>query len=173
LTISAIVYSSPINLPCAGPSNASSARARASGAAAEKAVSKQFSSKRTVLITPTMDGMPFPRRDQMHSRIWKIDTFGMLVVAPAVSVAAFAQMETKPASHQASDKEKIADALRAGPAFITKDVVIADWPANPKDLNTEYRVLRAGKSDWTCLPGIPRWLKTAWPTYPPTSIRLA
>jgi hypothetical protein len=56
---------------------------------------------------------------------------------------------------QSTDKEKIADALRAGPEFITKDAVIADWPANPKDANAEYRVLRAGKSDWTCLPGIP------------------
>jgi hypothetical protein len=38
---------------------------------------------------------------------------------------------------QSTDKEKIADALRAGPEFIIKDAVIADWPANPKNPNVE------------------------------------
>jgi hypothetical protein len=71
----------------------------------------------------------------------------------AASLAAFAQMKTKSAAHQSTDEAKIADALRAAPSFITRDVVIADWPANPKDPNAEYRVLRPGKSDWTCLPG--------------------
>ena len=77
------------------------------------------------------------------------------VAALAASLTASAQMDMKPSGHQSTDKEKIADALRAGPAFITKDAVIADWSPNPKDPNAEYRVLRAGKSDWTCLPGIP------------------
>jgi hypothetical protein len=71
----------------------------------------------------------------------------------AASLTAWAQSDMRPS--QSTDKEKIADALRAGPEFITKDAVIADWPANPKDPNPQYRVLRAGKSDWTCLPGIP------------------
>jgi hypothetical protein len=73
----------------------------------------------------------------------------------AVSIAASAQMDMKSSGHQSTDKERIADALRAGPPFVTNEAVIADWPANPKDPNAEYRVLRAGKSDWTCLPGIP------------------
>lgn len=51
-----------------------------------------------------------------------------------------------------TDAEKIADALRAGPPFITKDATLLDWPAVP---GGEYRVLRAGSSEWTCLPGIP------------------
>jgi hypothetical protein len=68
------------------------------------------------------------------------------------SFAASAQMDMKPSGHQSTDKEKIADALRAGPLLITKDAVLADWPANPKYPNDEYRVLRVGKSDWTCLP---------------------
>ena len=76
-------------------------------------------------------------------------------VAFAASLTASAQMDMKPSANQSTDKEKIADALRAGPAFITKDAAIADWPANLKDPNAEYRALRAGKSDWTCLPGIP------------------
>src|SRR5262249_45097989 len=77
------------------------------------------------------------------------------IVILATSFYASAQMDMKSSGHQATDKEKIADALRAGPAFITKDAVIADWAANPKDPNSEYRILRPGKSDWTCLPGIP------------------
>src|ERR1700761_8850590 len=52
----------------------------------------------------------------------------------------------------ATDAEKIADALRAGPAFITKDATLLDWPAAP---GGEYRVLRKGSNEWTCLPGIP------------------
>jgi hypothetical protein len=65
----------------------------------------------------------------------------------AASLAAFAQMDMKPSGHQSTNKEKIADALRAGPPFIVKDAAIADWPADPKAPNAEYRVLRAGKSD--------------------------
>jgi len=51
-----------------------------------------------------------------------------------------------------TDQEKIADALRAGPDFITKNATIVDWPATK---GGEYRVLRQGTSEWTCLPGPP------------------
>ena len=54
-----------------------------------------------------------------------------------------------PACHR---RGKIADALRAGPTFITKDATLLDWPSSP---NGEYRVLRKGTNEWTCLPGIP------------------
>jgi hypothetical protein len=77
----------------------------------------------------------------------------LAVATLAASFTASAQIDMRPS--QSTDKEKIADALRAGPGFIIKGAIIADWPANPKDPNAEYRVLRAGKSDWTCLPGIP------------------
>jgi hypothetical protein len=49
-----------------------------------------------------------------------------------------------------TDAEKIADALRAGPVFVTKDATLLDWPSTP---GGEYRVLRKGSSQWTCLPG--------------------
>jgi hypothetical protein len=51
-----------------------------------------------------------------------------------------------------TDAEKIADALRAGPAFITKDATVLDWPSAS---GGEYRVLRRGSNEWTCLPAIP------------------
>ena len=54
--------------------------------------------------------------------------------------------------HPVSDAEKLADALRAGPKFITADATILDWPSTP---GGEYRVLRKGTSQWTCLPGVP------------------
>jgi hypothetical protein len=51
-----------------------------------------------------------------------------------------------------TDAEKIADALRAGPEFITKDATLLDWPSAP---GGEYRFLRKGSNEWTCLPAIP------------------
>jgi hypothetical protein len=51
-----------------------------------------------------------------------------------------------------NDAEKIADALRAAPGFITADATILDYPAGKGD---EWRVLRKGSSEWTCLPGPP------------------
>jgi len=51
-----------------------------------------------------------------------------------------------------TDVEKIADALRAGPAFITKDATVLDWPSAT---GGEYRLLRRGSNEWTCLPAIP------------------
>jgi hypothetical protein len=67
-----------------------------------------------------------------------------------VAACAFAQ---KAESHlPVTDPEKIADALRAGPTFITKDATLLDWPSSPTG---EYRVLRKGTNEWPCLPGIP------------------
>jgi hypothetical protein len=72
----------------------------------------------------------------------------------AASIAAPAQMDMKP-SAKMTDAQKIADALRAGPEFVTKDAIIEDWPTNPKDPHAEYRILRPGRGAWTCLPGVP------------------
>jgi hypothetical protein len=74
----------------------------------------------------------------------------LIAIVCLMAACAFAQ---KAESHQpVTDPEKIADALRAGPTFITKDATLLDWPASPKG---EYRVLRKGTNEWTCLPGIP------------------
>jgi hypothetical protein len=73
----------------------------------------------------------------------------------AASVLLFSQnlkAQTVTDKHPVTDAEKIADALRAGPEFITKNATILDWPAKP---GGEYRVLRKGTSEWSCLPGIP------------------
>ncbi len=66
------------------------------------------------------------------------------------ATAAFAQ--TKESRIPIANREKIADALRAGPVFVTKDATLLDWPSTP---GGEYRVLRKGSSQWTCLPGFP------------------
>ena len=66
-----------------------------------------------------------------------------MLVGARVATAQFA--EAKPVT----DAEKIADALRAGPNFITKDATILDFPSAP---GGQYRVLRQGTSEWTCLP---------------------
>jgi len=51
-----------------------------------------------------------------------------------------------------TDSEKISDALRAAPAFITDGATIVDYPATK---GGEFRVLRKGTNEWTCLPGPP------------------
>ena len=51
-----------------------------------------------------------------------------------------------------TDSEKIADALRAAPKFITDSATIVDYPGGK---GGEFRVLRKGTSEWTCLPGPP------------------
>ena len=74
---------------------------------------------------------------------------GLFTTVVLAAVAVFTQSSDQ---MPATDAEKIADALRAGPAFITKDATLLDWPAKP---GGEYRVLRKGSNEWTCLPGAP------------------
>jgi len=74
----------------------------------------------------------------------------LITIMILAGVAALAQRATsKP---PVTDADKIADALRAGPAFVTKNATLLDWPSAPSG---EYRVLRQGTSEWTCLPGVP------------------
>jgi len=66
--------------------------------------------------------------------------------------ATFVVGQTHAPAHPTTDAEKIADALRAGPKFITNGATILDWPSSPTG---DYRVLRQGTNEWTCLPGVP------------------
>src|SRR5260370_8013330 len=65
------------------------------------------------------------------------------------AVTAFAQSSDR---LPVTDAEKIAAAMRAGPAFISKDATVLDWPSAS---GGEYRLLRKGSNEWTCLPAIP------------------
>ena len=76
----------------------------------------------------------------------------MKLIMIAVLAATAAVAQTAPSQMPATDAEKIADALRAGPAFVTKGATLLDWPSTP---GGEYRVLRKGSNQWTCLPGNP------------------
>jgi hypothetical protein len=76
--------------------------------------------------------------------------FLLLTVASASN--AQMQMQPQPTAHPATDAQKIADALRAGPKFITAHATLLDWPATQ---DGPYHVLRKGTNDWTCLPGVP------------------
>ena len=79
-----------------------------------------------------------------------MNTKKIFVIATLAGLAAYGQAaETK---LPATDAEKIADALRAGPAFVTKDATLLDWPSTP---GGAYRVLQRGTGDWTCLPAVP------------------
>jgi hypothetical protein len=81
----------------------------------------------------------------MRTNVW----MKLLTIILFTAVFAFPQ---SPERLPTTDAEKIADALRAGPAFITKDATLLDWPPSP---DGQYRVLRKGTNEWTCLPGIP------------------
>jgi hypothetical protein len=72
----------------------------------------------------------------------------LLLLAAAVT---FAQMAKSPKSK--SDAEKIASAMQSGPEFVTRNATVLDWPSSP---SAEFRVLRAGTNEWTCLPGFSR-----------------
>ena len=76
-------------------------------------------------------------------------TMKVLIAVLSTVATAFGQSSDQ---SPATDAEKIADALRAGPAFITKDATVLDWPSTP---DGEYRLLRRGSNEWTCLPAIP------------------
>jgi hypothetical protein len=81
----------------------------------------------------------------IRTNVWTtLLTTALLTVAPA-----FGQPSDRLA---VTDAEKIVDALRGGPAFITKNATVRDWPSTP---GGEYRILRKGSSEWTCLPAIP------------------
>jgi hypothetical protein len=61
----------------------------------------------------------------------------LIAIACLTAACAFAQKaELHP---PVTDTEKIADALRTGPTFITKYATLLDWPSARKG---EYRVLR-------------------------------
>ena len=76
----------------------------------------------------------------------------MKLIMIAVFAASAAVAQTAQSRTPTTDAEKIADALRAGPAFVTKGATLLDWPSAP---GGEYRVLRRGSTEWTCLPGDP------------------
>jgi hypothetical protein len=78
-----------------------------------------------------------------HAAIQLLTTV-LLILAPGIALSS----DRLPVT----DAEKVADALRAGPAFITKDAAVRDWPSAP---GGEYRLLRKGSNEWTCLPAIP------------------
>ena len=73
----------------------------------------------------------------------------LLTIVLMTVATAFAQSSDR---LPVTDAEKIADALRGGPAFITQDATVRDWPSAP---GGEYRLLRKGSNEWTCLPGNP------------------
>jgi hypothetical protein len=75
-----------------------------------------------------------------------------LLLLTTITASAQMQMQPQTPAHPVTDAQKIADALSAGPKFITTHATLLDWPATQ---GGPYRVLRKGTNDWTCLPGVP------------------
>jgi hypothetical protein len=80
----------------------------------------------------------------------KLTVLGLLAVLTVGAQTAGSQTMTE--HLPTTDAGKIADALRAAPSFITDGATIADYPASK---GGEWRVLRKGTTEWTCLPGPP------------------
>jgi hypothetical protein len=76
----------------------------------------------------------------------------MKSVAFLIFIAAVAYAQMPAAQKPKSDTEKIASAMQAGPKFVTQNATVLDWPSSP---GAEFRVLRAGTNQWTCIPGRP------------------
>ena len=71
------------------------------------------------------------------TKVWILASVALMLIVRASD----AQTATK---HPVTDSEKIADALSAGPPFITKDATILDWPATPGgELSAVLRLLAA------------------------------
>jgi hypothetical protein len=89
----------------------------------------------------------------LHWKLYHKESFPkreatLAILSLFAAVAASAQSTT---GHlPITDAEKVADALRAAPNFITDDATIVDYPASK---GGEFRVLRQGSTEWTCLPG--------------------
>lgn len=77
-----------------------------------------------------------------------------LILSAAASVLIAAPVTAQPATAaQASNIDtKIADASRAGPAGLTANATILDWPAAEGE---DFRVLRQGSNGWVCVPDHP------------------
>jgi hypothetical protein len=69
-----------------------------------------------------------------------------------IFVALTAGAQTSAEYLPVTNAEKIVDALRAAPDFITDGATVVDYPTRK---GGEFRILRKGTSEWTCLPGPP------------------
>jgi hypothetical protein len=76
----------------------------------------------------------------------------MKIVAFLILMTAVTHAQMPASGPVKSDAEKIASAMQAGPKFVTQNATVLDWPSSPSG---DFRVLRAGTSGWTCLPGLP------------------
>jgi hypothetical protein len=76
--------------------------------------------------------------------------FAALTVGAQTASAQTGASQTMTDRLPTTDAEKMADALRTAPQFITDAATIADYPASK---GGEWRLLRHGPADWTCLPG--------------------
>jgi hypothetical protein len=72
-----------------------------------------------------------------------------LLIMSALALPLSAQVNAVPHT----DPEKIADAQKGGPAYISQMAAVLDWPTTTSG---SYRELRKGTNGWTCLPTSPQ-----------------
>ena len=99
--------------------------------------------------------------------------FGMKLIAITFLTVTAAFAQTAEPRLAITDAEKIADALRAGPVFITKGATLLDWPPAS---GGEYRVLRKARTNGPVsrlFPGIRMMNQGASTRYSCTGFRTA
>ena len=72
----------------------------------------------------------------------------VLILSACMPIQAPTEMQGA-AAGEATAEEKIAEAMLAAGAAVSKEATILDWPADP---DGEFTVLREGTNGWTCLP---------------------
>jgi hypothetical protein len=82
----------------------------------------------------------------MRNTVKTLATIGLQLV----TLGSVLSMSPDPATAQEADK--IANAMSAGPAAITAEATILDWPSDPAG---DLIVLREGTNGWTCLTDRP------------------
>jgi hypothetical protein len=81
-------------------------------------------------------------------KVIQVSTLAMSLMCFSQNVGA----QIAPEKHPVTDTENIAEASAAAPDFIATNATILDWPAKP---GGEFRVLRTGTSEWSCVPSTP------------------
>ncbi|MGA2022038.1 MAG: hypothetical protein ABSH02_15715 [Candidatus Sulfotelmatobacter sp.] len=99
----------------------------------------------------------------MNRGVPEIVVVSLLIAAGANCAIAqeAARPQSAPPSLASSDRpnaRKIANALSAGPKYVTDHATVMDWPS-PQEKEQKMRVLREGSNGWSCMPdqpGLPR-----------------
>ena len=80
-----------------------------------------------------------------------LDVAALIAMTLVVALTLAQDLQT-----EMTNAEKIFNAMSAGPASITQDATILEWPSQPSG---EFKVLRVGSNGWSCIASAPASLE--------------